>query len=90
MEESSKARDHVDTDPIEGVRPSFVTRDTLVDHHERNNMFIPGWEALYREKHGKLARVGYFQHVEVDEPTVWTRARSAKKAADEAGQFLPN
>ena len=65
-------------------------RVNMVEISERNNMFIPAWSALYQEKHGKLARVGYFQHVEIDESTVFTRARAAKKAADEAGQFLPN
>jgi uncharacterized protein YkwD len=53
-------------------------------------MFIPSWKALYLEKKGKLARVGYFQHVEVDESTVFTRAREAKQAAETAGQFIPN
>lgn len=90
MEESSKAQARIDTDPIEKARPNFVTRDTLVDHHVRNNMFVPTWEALYQEKHGKLVRVGFSQHVATDEPTYWTRARTAKKAADEAGQFVPN
>ena len=53
-------------------------------------MFIPAWKALYLEKHGKLARVGFYQHVEIDESTVFTRARAAKQAADESGSFVPN
>ena len=66
------------------------TRVTIVDINDRNNMFIPAWRALYLEKRGKLARVGMFQHVEIDEATHWTRARDTQKAAEEAGQFVPN
>lgn len=90
MGESSKARQRIDNDPIERERPVFNTRNSLVELQDRNNMFIPGWKALYLEKQGKLARVGVAQHVEIDEPTHWTRVRSANKAADEAGTFVPN
>lgn len=59
-------------------------RTHMVDIHDRNNMFIPAWKALYLEKQGKLARVGFFQHIEIDEPTVWSRARAAKEAEEKS------
>lgn len=65
-------------------------RATQVDYNDQHLMFVPEWKALYLEKHGKLARVGYFQHVAIDEPTVFTRARAAKAAADSKGEFLAN
>lgn len=86
----SKTRARINTDPVNRERVSFNTRVTQVDMNDRNNMFIPAWRALYLEKHGKMARVGYFQHVECDESTVFTRARATKKVADDAGEFVPN
>jgi hypothetical protein len=85
-----KRSDSITNDPLNRERVSFNTRVTQVDMNDRLGMFIPAWKALYLEKQGKLARVGYYQHVEIDESTVFTRARATKKAADEAGIFLPN